>query len=73
MIKGATFWRKAGLNYLQYLTIATRTVRAGMKVKISSFSRCFPSCTMEKTVHQPFVGMELKILSLSCCIAYFTL
>jgi hypothetical protein len=30
--KGATFWRKAGLNYLQYLNIATRTVRAGLKV-----------------------------------------
>lgn len=34
--KGATFWRKAGLNYLQYLTIATRAVRAGMKVSSSA-------------------------------------
>jgi hypothetical protein len=28
----ATFWRKAGLSYLQYLNIATRTVRSGLKV-----------------------------------------
>ena len=32
MTKGASFWRKAGLNYLQYLNISTRTVRAGLKV-----------------------------------------
>jgi hypothetical protein len=38
MSKGATFWRKAGLNYLQYLNISTRTVRAGLKVIISCIS-----------------------------------
>eukprot|EP01032_Pedospumella_encystans_P012995 gene12995-14990_t len=38
---GASFWRKAGLSYLQYLNIATRTVRSGLKepLRISAVSR----------------------------------
>jgi hypothetical protein len=28
------YWRKAGLNYLQYLSIASKTVRNSLKVKM---------------------------------------
>ena len=30
---GSAFWRQAGLSYVQYLSIASRAVRASLKVK----------------------------------------
>lgn len=32
MSKGSTFWRQAGLSYLQYLSIASRALRTSLKV-----------------------------------------
>jgi len=34
MSKGVTFWKQAGLSYLQFLTISTRAVRSGLKVDV---------------------------------------
>jgi hypothetical protein len=37
MSKAGTFWRAAGMNYLQYLGVASGVVRASLKVNIKYF------------------------------------
>jgi hypothetical protein len=38
-MSGSTFWKKAGLSYLQYLNVSAGAVRAGAKsVRISNIS-----------------------------------
>eukprot|EP00607_Mallomonas_marina_P008265 CAMPEP_0182417448 /NCGR_PEP_ID=MMETSP1167-20130531/1936_1 /TAXON_ID=2988 /ORGANISM="Mallomonas Sp, Strain CCMP3275" /LENGTH=69 /DNA_ID=CAMNT_0024591039 /DNA_START=48 /DNA_END=257 /DNA_ORIENTATION=+ len=36
--KGSAFWRQAGLNYLQYLSIASNAVRSSLKEPVRSQS-----------------------------------
>ncbi|RYY81509.1 hypothetical protein EON63_15235 [archaeon] len=35
MSKGTSFWRQAGLSYLQYLNISSRAVRMVLKVSLT--------------------------------------
>jgi hypothetical protein len=38
-MSGSTFWKKAGLSYLQYLNISAGAVRTGAKnMRVSSIS-----------------------------------